>query len=315
VSFEWPLVLVGLLAVPLAALLYLHAQRRRLRYAARYTNVEVLARVAGRTPSWRRHLPAAALLLALAALVVALARPMTTVAVPRERATVMLVTDVSASMAASDVTPTRLDAAKDAARSFMDEVPAELRVGLVAFNEAPQLLARPTRERQPVYDGIDSLRTGPGTGTGDGLEQALKAIREDGAGGRGRPPAAIVLLSDGKTTTGRDPVDVARRARRLGIPISTVALGTDAGFVQIGGALVPVPPDRATMRQVARVSGGRAFDVADGDELSSVYERLGSRLGNETEEREVTAAFAAGGLVLLLAGVLTSLRWSGRFPS
>jgi Ca-activated chloride channel family protein len=217
-------------------------------------------------------------------------------------------------MAASDVPPSRLDAAQEAAQTFVDEVPEELRVGLVAFNEAPQMLATPTRDREPVRIAIDSLRTGPGTGTGEGLAQALRAIREDGAGGRGRPPAAIVLLSDGKTTTGRDPVTVAREARRLGVPISTVALGTDDGFVSIGGGLVPVPPDRETMRQVARLSGGRAYDVTDGDKLSSVYERLGSRLGNETEEREMTAAFAAGGLLLLLAGVLTSLRWSGRFP-
>jgi Ca-activated chloride channel family protein len=285
-----------------------------VRYAARFTNLDVLASVVERTSAWRRHLPAAALLAALAALVTALARPMTTVAVPHERATVMLVTDVSASMAAGDVPPSRLDAAREAAQTFLGKVPAELRVGLVAFNEAPQLLARPTRDRDPVKAAIDSLRTGPGTGTGDGLAQALRAIRDDGAGGRGRPPAAIVLLSDGKTTTGSDPVSVAREAKHLGVPISTVALGTDDGYVQIGGGLIPVPPDRATMRAVARVSGGRAYDVADGDKLSSVYERLGSRLGNETEQREVTAAFAAGGLLLLLGGVLTSLRWSGRFP-
>ena len=313
-SFEWPLVLLGLLLVPLTALLYVHAQKRRVRYAARFTNLELLASVVGRTSAWRRHVPVIAILGALGALVVALARPMTTVAVPRERATVMLVTDVSASMAASDVPPTRLDAAQEAAQTFVDEVPEALRVGLVAFNEAPQTLATPTRERDPVKTAIDSLRTGPGTGTGEGLAAALKAIRDDGAGGRGRPPAAIVLLSDGKTTAGRDPVTIARDAKRLGVPISTVALGTDDGYVSIGGSLIPVPPDRETMREVARVSGGRAYDVADGDKLSNVYERLGSRLGNETEEREVTAAFAAGGLLLLLAGVLSSLRWSGRFP-
>lgn len=313
-SFEWPLVLLGLLAVPLGTAVYVLAQRRRQRYAARFTNLDVLASVITPATAWRRHLPTALVLAALAALVVALARPMTTVAVPRERATVMLVTDVSASMAATDVSPSRLDAAQEAAQAFVDNVPEELRVGLVAFNEAPQLLARPTRERAEVTNAIDSLRTGPGTGTGDGLASALQAIQDDGAGGRGRPPAAIVLLSDGKTTTGRDPVDIARDAKRLGVPITTVALGTDAGYVSIGGGLVPVPPDRETMRIVARESGGRAFDVADAGELSSVYERLGSRLGNEEEEREVTAAFAGGGLLLLLAGILISLRWSGRFP-
>jgi Ca-activated chloride channel family protein len=184
----------------------------------------------------------------------------------------------------------------------------------VAFDEAPQLLASPGRDRDDVEGAIESLRTGPGTATGDGLAEAIDAIRQDGAGGRGRPPAAIVLLSDGKTTTGRDPVSVAREARRLGIPISTVALGTEDGFVSIGGGLIPVPPDRATMREVARVSGGRAFDVEDADELSTIYERLGSRLGSETEQREITAAFAGGGMLLLLAGLLASLRWAGRLP-
>jgi Ca-activated chloride channel homolog len=314
VSFEWPLALLGLLAVPLAVLAYVAAQRRRVRYAARFTNLEVLAGVVPRSAAWRRHLPAAAALAALAFLVVAVARPHRSVAVPRERATVVLATDVSASMSARDVQPSRLAAAAEAAESFVSQVPDELRLGLVAFDQAPHRLASPSRDRDEVEGAIESLRTGPGTATGDGLAEAIAAIREDGAGGRGRPPAAIVLLSDGKTTTGRDPISVAREARRLRIPIWTVALGTEDGYVSLGGGLIPVPPDRATMRAVARVSGGRAFDVEDSDRLSDIYERLGSRLGNETEQREVTAAFAAGGLLLLLAGLLTSLRWSGRLP-
>ena len=313
-TFEWPFALLGLLLLPLVVLVYRAAQRRRVRYAARFTNLDVLASVLPRSSALRRHLPAAAALLAAAVLLVALARPHTTVAVAREQATVMLVTDVSASMAARDVQPSRLDAAIEAARSFLDEVPEELRVGLVTFDQAPNLLAEPSRDRERVEASIETLRTGPGTATGDGLAQAINAIRDDGRGGRGRPPAAIVLLSDGKTTYGRDPVGVAREAKRLGIPISTVALGTDEGYVTIGGGLIPVPPDRETMRQVARVSGGQAFDVEDADRLASIYERLGSRLGTENEQREVTAAFAGGGLVLLLIGLLASLRWSGRLP-
>jgi Ca-activated chloride channel homolog len=313
-GFESPLLLLGLVAVPLAVLVYLGAQRRRVRYAARFTNLEILASVIPPTAVWRRHLPAAAVLAALTVLVVALARPYRSVAVPRERATVMLVTDVSASMAARDVQPSRLDAAVEAARDFVDQVPEELRIGLVAFDEAPHRLTSPTREHEQVEGAIDTLRTGPGTATGDALAETLQAIREDGAGGRGRPPAAIVLLSDGKTTAGRDPVSVAREARRLRIPVFTVALGTDEGYVAIAGGLVPVPPDRPTMRAIARVSGGRAYEVEDSDRLSAIYERLGSRLGSETERREVTAAFAAGGMLLLLAGLLISLRRSGRVP-
>jgi Ca-activated chloride channel family protein len=313
-GFESPLVLLGLLAVPLAVLLYTAAQRRRVRFAARFTNLDVLASVVPRTAVWRRHLAAAALLAAAAVLLVALARPYRTVAVPRERATVMLVTDVSASMAARDVQPSRLDAAVEAARDFVSKVPDELRIGLVAFDEAPHRMTSPTREHDLVEGAIDTLRTGPGTATGDALAEAIQAIREEGAGGRGRPPAAIILLSDGKTTAGRDPVSVAREARRLQIPVSTVALGTDEGYVSIAGGLVPVPPDRPTMRAIARVSGGRAYEVEDSDRLSAIYERLGSRLGSETERREVTSAFAAGGLLLLLAGLLISLRRSGRVP-
>jgi Ca-activated chloride channel homolog len=312
VSFAWPVALLGLLAVPLAVAAYVAVQRRHVRYAARFTNLDLLAAVVPRASAWRRHLPAAAALLALAALVVAVARPHASVAVPRERATVMLVTDVSASMAARDVAPTRLAAAREAAERFLEEVPAELRVGLIAFDQAPQRLAAPGRDRATVEAAVGGLRTGPGTATGEGLAEALRAIREDGAGGRGRPPAAIVLLADGATTTGRDPVPVARELGRLRVPVYTVALGTDAGTVTIGLQEIPVPPDRVTMRRIAEVSGGRAFEALDGDELRGVYERLGSRLGTETEEREVTAAFAGGGLVLLLLGALLSLRWSGR---
>lgn len=313
-SFEWPLALLGLLAVPLVALAYVASQRRRRRYAVRFTNLDVLARAIPKSDAWRRHVPAAIVLAAVAALVVAIARPQTTVAVPRERATVMLVTDVSASMAARDVQPDRLEAAREAALSFVDEVPDELRVGLVAFDQAPQRLATPSRDRDALKAAIASLRTGPGTATGDGLAEALQQIREDGAGGVGRPPAAIILLSDGKTTAGRDPLPVAADAKRLGIPISTVSLGTDAGVVEIGGGVIPVPPDRQAMRAVARISGGNAYDVADADQLSSIYERLGSRLGNETEKREITSAFAAGGFLLLLAGIVASLRRAGRVP-
>jgi Ca-activated chloride channel family protein len=314
VSFGWPLALLGLLAVPLVVLPYAAAQRRRLRYAVRFTNLDVLAGVVGRGAAWRRHLPAVLALAAVVALVLAAARPQRTVAVPREQATVMLVTDVSASMAARDVEPTRLEAARDAALRFVDEVPDELRVGLVAFDQAPQRLASPTRDHEDVVAAIESLRTGPGTATGDGLAEALQAIRDDGAGGEGRPPAAIVLLSDGKQTVGRDPIPVAREARRLGIPIWTVALGTDTGVVALGGGLVPVPPDRETMREIARLSGGRAFDVSDAEELSEIYQRLGSRLGSETEVRELTAAFAAAGLVLLVGAVAGSLRRFARVP-
>lgn len=313
-SFESPWFLLALLLMPLAVLAYLSAQRRSLRYATRFTNLDVLASVVSGTSAVRRHLPAALVLLAATALIVGLARPHRSVAVPREQATIMLVTDSSASMDAVDVKPSRLAAAKESARSFTNRVAPEIKLGLVTFDEGANLVSPPTRDRDPVRDGIDATVSGAGTATGDGLATALEAIKRDGAGGRGRPPAAIVLLSDGKTTYGRDPVEVAREAKRRGIPINTVALGTDEGVVQIGINTLSVPPDRETMKEIARVSGGRYSDAPDEDQLRSIYARLGSRLASETEEREVTAAFAGGGLLLLLAAGLLSLRWSGRLP-
>lgn len=311
-SFAEPLFLLALLLIPLAVLAYLAAQRRRTRYATTFTNVDVLAGVLARTPAWRRHLPPLVALLALTALVVAMAKPQRTVAVPRERATVILVTDVSASMQATDVDPSRLEAAKAAAKSFTDALPDQIRLGLVAFDQSSRLLAPPGRDHDTIKNALDTLAPGEGTGTGEGLATALESIRRDGAGGRGRPPAAIVLLSDGKTTAGRDPIGVAREARRLGVPINTVALGTPEGVVQIGPQLLSVPPDPDTMQQIAQVSGGRFSDAPDDGELREIYKRLGSRLGTEPEKREITAGFAGAGLALLLLGGALALRFNGR---
>ena len=313
-SFEWPLLLLGLLLLPLGVAAHLAAQRRRARYATRFTNLEVLAAVVPRVPAWRRHLPAAAALLALGALVLALARPHASVAVPRERATIMLTTDTSISMDATDVEPTRFAAAQKAARSFVDDVPDQIRLGLVSFDQAANLLASPSRDHDGVGAAIDGLRTGPGTATGDALQEAIDAIRRDAADQPNRPPAAIVLLSDGKTTSGSDPLEAAREARQAGIPIYAVALGTDEGFITLGLETIPVPPDRETLRRIAEISRGRYFDAPDADQLSGIYDELGSRLGTETERREVTAAFAAGGLLLLVTGGVMSLRWNGRLP-
>jgi Ca-activated chloride channel homolog len=217
-------------------------------------------------------------------------------------------------MDATDVAPSRFAAAQEAARTFVGELPDQIRLGLVSFDQAANLLASPSRDHAQVRGAIDGLRTGPGTATGDALQEAVDAIRRDAAGQPERPPAAIVLLSDGKTTSGGNPLEAAEQARRAGIPIYAVALGTDEGTISLGLETVPVPPDRETLRQIARISGGRYFDTADADELSGIYESLGSRLGSETERREVTAAFAGGGLVLLLLGGALSLRWSGRLP-
>jgi Ca-activated chloride channel homolog len=329
-SFEWPLALLALLAVPLTVGLYMMAQRRRRAYAVRFTNLELLGSVVTASPGWRRHLPPLLFLLALAALTVAIARPHVNVDVAKEEATVMLTTDSSGSMQATDVTPNRLDAARSAAKGFTNRLPEKFRLGLVTFSNVAQLLVPPTEDRQPVRDGLDSLQAEGGTAIGTALETSLsalqpvieknqRAIRRQGLNRRRAPPAVIVLLSDGYSTTGPEPLEVARRARELRVPINTVALGTSAATVTLSDRLgttrnVRVPPDRRTLRRVAQVTGGQYFGAADQGKLNDVYQRLGSRIGFREEKREVTAAFAGGGLALMLAGGLLSMMWFGRLP-
>jgi Ca-activated chloride channel homolog len=314
-SFASPVALAALALIPLAVAWHVTRQRRASRYAVRFTGTDTLAGLLPQPAAWRRLLPPALFLAALAALLIAVARPQATVAVPVERATVVLVTDASRSMLAEDVDPSRIDAVKRAANSFIDQVPDELRVGSVAFAEVPHSLEPPTTDHDAIRDAIDAIEADGGTGTGDALVAALRMARGNSDDEENRPPAAIVLLSDGKATRGRDPVGVAREARRAGVPIYTVALGTEEGVVpgpSLGG--LPVPPDPETMRQIARVSGGRAFVVEDAERLDSIYEDLGSRVGTKSEKRELTGAFAGGGLALLLAATAFGLRFSGRLP-
>jgi Ca-activated chloride channel homolog len=256
--------------------------------------------------------PLALFLASLAVLTLALARPHATVAVPKEQASIVLVTDVSRSMLAEDVDPNRLEAARSAAQRFLEEVPQEALVGLVAFSTDPHTIEEPTDDRDEIQALVDGLSADGGTAAGDALAAALGMV--DGPA-EDRPPAAILLLSDGKTTTGRDPIPVARQARRLGVPIHTVALGTrSATIVTPDGSLLPVPPDPETMRRIAELSGGRAFEVDDADELGGLYEDLGSRVATETEEREITVAFAAGGILLLVAAAALGVRATARLP-
>jgi Ca-activated chloride channel homolog len=307
-SFAAPLFLLGLLLVPIGAALQLLAQRRRRRYAIRFPGAPVAALAAPAGRAWSRHLPGLLLALAVAGLVAALARPEATIAVPVEQASVVLVTDVSRSMEATDVAPDRLSAARSAAENFLEEAPEELRVGAVSFSDTARVMQPPTVDHQQVRSALAGLATEGGTATGDGLATALSAVEGEG---EERPPAAIVLLSDGASTTGQDPIEVAREARQLGVPVYTVALGTPDGVVD---GNLRVPPDPEAMREIASVSGGDAFEASDGDELAAVYERLGSQLGTREETREVTAGFAAAGLLLLVGAAAGSVRRFGRLP-
>ena len=314
-SFAAPAFLLGLLLVPLGLLAYRASRRRATRYAVRFPAASTLKLAAGTVPRWSRHLPAAAALAALATLTLALARPHRTVDVPSERASIMLVTDHSRSMLATDVRPDRLTAAKKAARAFLEQVPDRLPVGVVAYSGAPDAVQAPSRNHNDARGIIDQQEADGATATGDALLAARDAlVRRRPAGAR--PPAAIVLLSDGQTTVGYDPVEVARTARRFKIPIFTISLGTAAATVpgpELGTRL-PAIPDPETLKQIARVSGGKAFSAEDDRELSSIYKTLGSQLGTRQERREMTSAFVIGGLVLLLGAAAASVRTSSRLP-
>jgi Ca-activated chloride channel homolog len=316
-SFESPLLLLTLAGLPLLVLAYVANARRRERAAAAFASPALMPSVAPRRPRWRRHLPYALYAIALAGLGLALARPEITVAVPDERASIVLATDTSGSMQATDVLPSRLVAARDAALDFVDDVPDQVRVGAVVFNHTVRAIESPTTQRELVRRALERPEPRGGTATGEALAASLEAVEPSGAGAR-PAPAAIVLLSDGASTHGREPLPVAEEAARNEIPVYTVALGTNAGTIEVetanGTQERRVPPDRDTLRTLAEVSGGRYFEAADRLELSEVYERLGSQVAKRDEQREVSAAFAGTSALLLLAGGALSLRWFRRLP-
>lgn len=310
-----PIWLLLLAAIPLAIAVQVLLARRRRRYAVRFPALSTLVASAGGPSAWRRWVPAILLFTALAGLAVAMTRPERTVAVPIEKASVMLVTDTSNSMIADDVDPDRLSAAQSAARTFIDAVPKGLALGAVAYSTGPYNVLPPTEDKNEVRDIINSLQADGATATGDALQAALDALRQQ-RGKDGRPaPAAIILLSDGQTTAGRDPIGVAREAKKRRVPIYTVALGTEQGTIPgPGGSTVPVPPDPETLREIAQITGAQAFTVDDASALEGVYQRLGSRIGSKTETREMTAGFAAIGAVLLAAALVAGVRFGSRFP-
>lgn len=317
-SFGAPLHLLALVLVPLAIVAYAVYDRRRARRSAAFTGTATIASVAPDRAGWRRHAPIGLYALAFALLVVAFARPERTVAVPDGRAAVMLVTDKSASMRATDVRPERITAIRRAARRFLDDVPDEVKVGSVAFDSRVRRIEAPRIQRAAVRESIDALEASGGTATGDALEASMRSL-ERTRGPRGRNPAALVLLSDGFSTSGADPIAVARKLKRRGIRVYTVALGTQAGTIEVERAdgstsTRDVPPDRSSLREIASITGGRAYSVGDRVKLEEIYGRLGKEVGTRDVKRQVTAAFAGAALLLVGAGALTSLRLFGRLP-
>ena len=340
-TFASPLFLTALLLVPVALAVYLLVQRRRSRYAVRFTNVDLLANIVPRSPRWRRHVPPALYLVAIAALGIALARPAMTVDVPRDEATVILAMDVSGSMMATDVSPSRLDAAKAAATTFVDQLPAGFRVGLVAFATDARIVLAPTGDRAQVHDAIANLTAGGGTALGDAIALSVQAAHSGQAGtvkGAGAtvpgaspapgasstpdaaPLAATVLLSDGANSTGNlEPLQAASQAAAAGVPVYTIALGTADGVVDIQdnqGVMhhLSVPPDPETLASIAETTGARSFQAPTATDLATIYQSLGTKVGYTQEQQEVTQWFAAGALLLVVAGAGLAAVWFNRFP-
>jgi Ca-activated chloride channel family protein len=305
-----------LLLVVLALLVgYVLLQRRRPVYALRFSELDLLASLVPRSAAWRRHVPASLLLLALVATTTAFARPQADVQVPRERATVVIALDTSISMQATDVHPDRITAAKASAAAFVEGLPDQFNVGLVSFSGTPAVVVQPTQDHALVVDAVGSLTLGPSTAIGEAVFASLEAVRSvPGEPGQDPPPARIVLLSDGTNTVGRPVSAAASAAVDAGIPVSTIAYGTPDGVVDVQGQLIPVPVDGPALERLADSTGGSSFSAESGEELSAVYDELGSQVGSTTEQREVTAEVTGVALALALGAAAASLAWGARLP-
>jgi Ca-activated chloride channel homolog len=320
-----------LLAVGALVAVYVGFLVRRKRYAVRFTNLDLLDSVAPRRPGWRRHVPAGLAGLSAIAMVIGMAQPTIERTVSTESAIVVLAIDTSTSMDAVDVAPTRMQAAIDEAVTFIDGLPDTVEVGLVAFDGTARVLATPTTEHEAVAASIVQLTTGRGTAGGDAIDASLQSIdaalaepsafasvvgptdEPSGDAATDDPPATIVFLSDGVSTSGIDIVQAATDAGEAGIPISTITYGTATGTVDVGGQTASVPPDAATMTRIAELTGGTAFEAADAEQLRTVYEQLDARITTETEEQEITVAFVAGAFAALLIAAGAAFVWTGRF--
>lgn len=319
-TFTWPPALLGLALVPLLAVAYAWWERRRRASRATFGNVDLMPNLIDREPGRLRLLPLVLLLAAVAAMVVGVARPHATVSVRSEEATIVLALDTSRSMQATDVRPTRLEAARAAAKAFLARVPEKYRVGVVAFASRATAGVPPTRDRRLVAQELDSLQPGEGTAIGDAVALSLRLGQQRARATEPRPPRAIVLLSDGARDGGSvDPGAAARQAKRQHVPVYSVLLGTPEGTVEetlTGGfrRIIRVPPSPATLQQISSLSGGEVFTATDAEKLSRVYEDLGSRLGHRHERREITDVFAGVAGVLALAAACASALFYRSIP-
>ena len=328
-----------LLLLPILLLAaYVVSQLRRRGYVVRFTTMDLLDSVAPKRPRWRRHLPAIGLLLGLVALSLSLAKPAVAQQTADKRGVVVLAMDTSLSMEATDVAPSRLAAAQDAARTFLKNVPKGVRVGLVSFDNGARLIVPPTDKMAVVERGISRLQLGEGTAIGEAVFTSLDAIDEalnqtaassgqtangwgsgsasgSAAARPGEKAAAVVLLSDGENTVGRSNDEAATAANAEGRPVYTVAVGTDGGTVQLpDGTSQSVPVNRAALADLASKTGARSFTAYSSDELRSVYKDLGRTLTKEPVQKDVSGWFVGGAMAFLALAALGSLIWFARLP-
>ncbi len=316
-AFLSPERLLILLVIPLVVLGYIFATRRKNRRGMRFTNTSMLDVVVPKQSQWRRHVAVALSLLSLITLTAAYARPKTQIDVPRERATVVLVIDASLSMQATDVHPTRLDAAKQAAIDFVRALPEKYNVSVVSMAGSSAILVPPTTAHNTVENAINSIQLQESTAIGEGIATGLRALQQapkDPKNPNAIAPGAIVLLSDGSNTAGRAPLQVAAEAKAANVPVYTIAYGTENGYVDLDGKREPVPVDHDEMRQIAEATGGDYFAAATADQLKKVYQNIGSEVGYEKADREVTARFAGYGLALAVLAALGAISLGAKWP-
>ncbi|MBX0329175.1 VWA domain-containing protein [Oscillochloris sp. ZM17-4] len=328
-TFIWPIMLVSLAAVPLAAWLYLRVERRRRRAAERLGDLGLWRGPGGRQAGPRRHIPPALFLAGLAILLFSLARPQMELSLPRQEGTIILAFDVSGSMAADDIQPTRMEAAQAAASDFVDRQPGGIRVGVVAFSDSGLAVQVPTDDRDAILGAIGRLKPQRGTSLGQGILSALAAITAGDVpperlySSLDTPPeplrrdssAAIVLLTDGENNEAPDPREVAQAAADMGVRIYTVGVGSPGGAtLNLDGFSVRTQLDEPMLREIARISEGSYFSAASQEDLQAIYDSLDLQFVVRPEQMEITALLSGAGLLCLIVGGALSLIWFGRVP-
>lgn len=314
-DFESPQRLWALLALPVLVLLYVILLRLKKRFSMRFTNTGVLGKVVGGQKRWTRHVAVAMSLCSLVALALAWAQPLGTEKERRERATVVMVVDTSQSMQATDVSPNRLDAAKQQAQEFVNGLPESYNVALVELSGQPSVRMPPSTDRGALSRAIGALQLKDGTAIGDSIDEALAAVQLAPVGDNEEPaPAMVVLLSDGTNTDGGEPSAAAQRAKQAKVPIYTVAFGTENGYVDLDGKREHVAPDVAALDKVAKETDGKAVTADSAGALKDAYKNLESTFGYEEVQKPITAQYAFASLGFAIVAALGAVMMAARWP-